>query len=238
MELKVRLTKKQWLDLGNGRIKSDRAKGKVIEDIVKDILYQLGYIKVYKNKELQDQVYEGDLRAIDENEEVTRIEVKSSHRFYTKDKQAIDYKYFKKGTHATVIYVQKTTNTNLGWLYSNCADMLICFNTDSSTMYIIDNYKKLKENITEKIEKYESKLKNGTKTWYLRGHNNCIHKYLEGSVKKDSCKESLIVNLELSKEAIEYFGGDLFVINVIIEVEEDKKDNKKILKSRPKQRVF
>lgn len=228
MELKVKLTKKQVSDLESGC--TDKRKGEIIEDIAKDILYQLGYVKVYKNKELQSQIFEGDIRAIDENEEVTRIEVKSSHRYY-KDKQAFDYKYFEKGSGALIKYIQKTTNTNLGWLYSNTADMLICYNKCSRKLYIINNYKKLKENILEKVEMYESKLAKRSRTWYLRGHNNWIDKYLEGSVKKDNCKESLIVNLELSEKAIKYYGGDLFVIDVIIEVEEDKKDNKKILSS-------
>lgn len=228
--MKIKLTKKQWLGLGYGRIKSDREKGDVIEYITKEVLLQLGADEVYNNKDLEDQIRKGDLVVIKDNKEIL-VEVKSSHIFRktNKDKLALDYKYYKKGSNCRVMYTQSTTNSHLGWLYFTQADWLITYNADSNKMYIIKDYQELKENIIKEVEKYEKDLKYGSYTWYLKNWNNRIHKFLEGGVKIDTCKESLIVNLELSKQAIEEFNSKCKIIDVIIEVERQENDNKKIL---------
>lgn len=232
MKVNVMLTSEQYMNLGFGKIKNDNLKGEVIEHIVKEAMLMLGADDVYKNTDLKNQIYNGDLLIIKDNKKIF-AEIKSSHTFRkTKtDKLALDYKYYKKGTRFTKEYKQSTTDSNLGWLYFTQADWLISYNIDSSKMYVIKDYQKLKEIVIEHIENYYSKLKYGARTWYLKGYNNFIHKFLDGSIKEDSCKESLIVNLELSKKSIEYFNSRLFIIDVIIEVEEDKKDNKKILSS-------
>lgn len=234
-QIKVKLTGEQYNSI-YGRVTTDRAKGEAIEEIARQILLQLGADEVYNNTDLEKQIHKGDLMAVRKDKEPLLIEVKTSHTFRltNKDKLAFDYKYYKKNTNCSEPYNQTTTNTYLGWLYYTQADVLMAFNSDSSKMYIIQQYQKLKYKVFNDIEQYIEKLEQGNKTWFKRGYNNNISPFLEGGIKKDTCKDSLIINLELSKEAIEYYNSKCRIIDVIIE----EKDNKKTLDSLPTKSVL
>lgn len=160
------------------------------------------------------QAYLGDYIALNKHNEARFIEVKTSHTFKNKDKIAMDYKYTKNNSCGRLPYIQSNTNDNLGWIYNSKSHVLVCVNPYSKKLYVIRDYQTVKKNILNLVEEYNSKVNDNT--WHYRGHNNYIHKYLEGSVKKtDYCKESLIVNLELSEKSIEYFGGRLWIYDII-----------------------
>ena len=160
------------------------------------------------------------------------MEVKTSHYFYKEkgDRLAMDYLYFKpfnkRKMTELVPHDQQNTGNNLGWLFDNRADLLLTFNPVSLTAYIIADFNKLVANVLEDVENYVNSLEGGEMEWYENGYENKINEYLEGSVKSDrSLKESLIVNLKLTKEAIEHYEGifkgiiniDLYVDNVPLE---------------------
>lgn len=211
MKINVKLLESQMQSL-NG---NDNEKGEVVEYIVSEVLYDLGAEEIYNYKELSNQVNLGDLR-IKANNKIFNAEVKTSHQFNKKDKQAMDIYYFRYSQKYGLLpyYQGKSSGTYLGWLYLTKADWLICFNPISCKMYIVKEYQKLKEQIIEETEMYIDSLRKCEKTWYSRGHNNYINRYLEGSVKSDTCKESLIVNFELSKNSFKHYNVKYAIIEV------------------------
>lgn len=215
MKIKVQLTESQMKDL-----KNSGTKGKVIEDIAKQVLLSQGALDVFDCKDLEQQINEGDLLVITPREQQIIVEVKTSHTFNktNKDKLAFDYKYYKKYSYCKKTYLQSTTGTNLGWIFYSQADWVMSYNVESSKLYVIKDYQKLKKNVLEDIENYIKTLDRGSYTWYLRGWNNKINTFLEGGVnKKDNCKDSLIANLELSQKSIENFGGKCVIFDLEIE---------------------
>ena len=58
--------------------------------------------------------------------------------------------------------------------------------------------------------------------WIYRNNNNPIGGGLEGSVKEDTNKIALIVNLMLSKRTIEKLGGQLLSVDIKL-IEDNKK---------------
>ena len=214
MEIKIRLTEEQSKALsGDNSI----LKGNTTEWIVSEVLYQLGAEEVYRYQDLNSQINRGDFR-IKVADKIIQAEVKTSHQWERKDKQAMDIFYFNYSRKYGLLpyYQGKSSGTYEGWLYLTQADWLICFNPISRKMYIIKEYQKLKEQIIKDTEEYINKLPKCERTWYRRGHKNQINKYLEGSVKQDSCKESLIVNLELSPESFNYFNVKYDIIEIIL----------------------
>lgn len=221
MKVNVKLTKTQIENLQNCG-----TKGKVIEDIAKQVLFKSGAIEVFDCKDLEQQINEGDLLVITPKEEELIVEVKSSHTFIKtgKDKLAFDYKYYKKYSYCKKPYIQeKSTGTNLGWIFYSQADWVMSYNVDSSKLYVIKDYQILKNNVLEDIENYINELDKGSYTWYLRNWNNKINDFLEGGVNKsDKCKDSLIGNLELSTKSIENFGGKCVIFDIEIEKKTEK----------------
>ena len=214
MQIKIRLTEEQSKALsGNNSI----LKGNTVEWIVSEVLYQLGAEEVYRYQDLDNQINRGDFR-IKVADKVIQAEVKTSHQWQGKDKQAMDIFYFNYSRKYGLLpyYQGKSSGTYEGWLYLTKSDWLICFNPISHKMYIIKEYQKLKEQIIKDTEEYINKLPKCERTWYRRGHKNQINKYLEGSVKEDSCKKSLIVNLELSPESFNYFNVKYDIIEIIL----------------------
>lgn len=203
--------------LENGYL-TDSELGNLSEKIAEILLDTIGVEYQRLNKKGM-QSYLGDYIAINKHNEPRYIEVKTSHSFKKIDKLAMDYRYFEKGTCANKPYNQCNTDNNLGWLYNNInAHVLICVNPYSKMLYYIRDYQKVKNNIIDLIEEYNDKV--DYNTWYYRNHNNYIHKYLEGSVnKRDYLKDSLIVNLELSKKAIKHFEGRLNIFKLVSETD-------------------
>ena len=212
MQIKIRLTEEQSKALsGDNSI----LKGNTTEYIVSEVLYQLGAEEVYRYQDLDNQINRGDFRIKVANK-IIQAEVKTSHQWQRKDKQAMDIFYFNYSRKYGLLpyYQGKSTKTWEGWLYLTKSDWLICFNPISCKMYIIKEYQKLKEQIIKDTEEYINKLPKCERTWYRRGHNNQINKYLEGAVKQDSCKESLIVNLELSPESFNHFNVNYDILEI------------------------
>lgn len=86
---------------------------------------------------------------------------------------------------------------------------------------------KLKKNILKKVDIYLNKLPNTVikskySNWIYRNNKNIIDGGLEGSVKEDTNKIALIVNLMLSKRTIERLGGQLLSIDIKL-IEDNKK---------------
>lgn len=221
MKVKVKLTKTQIKDLQNCG-----TKGKIIEDIAKQVLFECGALEIFDCTDLNQQINEGDLLVITPKEEELIVEVKSSHTFIKtgKSKLAFDYKYYKKYSYCKKPYIQEnSTGTDLGWIFYSQADWVMSYNVDSSKLYVIKNYQALKNNVLEDIEDYINRLDKGSYTWYLKNWNNKINDFLEGGVNKiDKCKDSLIANLELSKKSIENFGGKCVIFDIEIEKKAEK----------------
>ena len=94
---------------------NDTNKGKVIEELVKDLLYKLGADKVDSYFDRENQVNLGDLKAR-ANNRIYNIEVKSSHSYNNSDKIAMDIEYFNFSNGKIIPYIQKRTKSNEGWL--------------------------------------------------------------------------------------------------------------------------
>ena len=212
----VELSLSQILSL-NGN--NDTNKGKVIEELVKDLLYKLGADKVDSYFDRENQVNLGDLKARAKNK-IYNIEVKSSHSYNNSDKLALDIEYFNFNNGKIVPYIQKTTDTSKGWLYISQADWLIAFNVESSKLYIIKQFQKLKKQIKEEIENHELYLSlftnNIMELWTDKEFRN-INKYLTCGVKKDTTKYTKVLFLELSEESLNYYNVKYDIIKVEIQ---------------------
>ena len=186
-----------------------------------EVLYELGADELYRYKDLDNQINKGDLK-IKVGNKIIQAEVKTSHQFQRKDKLAFDIFYFTYSRKYGLLpyYQNKSTSTYEGWVYLSQSDWLVSFNPISSKMYIIKEYQKLKQQIIKDTEEYINKLPKCERTWYRRGYNNKINDYLEGSVKKDTSKEALIVNLELSPKAFNYFNIEYDIIEITISADE------------------
>ena len=123
--------------------KNDLKKGEVIEEIVKQVLKKAGAEEIYKYYDKENQVNLGDLQVL-RNNKFYNIEVKSSHSYNNSDKLALDIEYFNFSNGKIIPYIQKTTDSSKGWLYISQADFLIAFNVESSKLYIIKQFQKLK----------------------------------------------------------------------------------------------
>ena len=232
MRIKINIMREQYENLISG---SSIQKGEVVEEIVKEALFQLGTEEIGYSDTLKDQVHKGDLILI-KGEKRIIAEVKKSHTYET-DKLALDYKYKKKGTRAREVYKQSTTNSDKGWLFFTQADWLIAFNSQSCKLYIIREYQKLKKQILEHTENYVKTLKRGERTWFIRGHNNFIHKYLEGFINfNDNCKDSLVVSLELNEKSLNYFECNAIIIDIDLQVEGKNMIQYRLDKAREKRR--
>lgn len=228
MKIEVQLSKEQIQALslkGFGISGRDRAKGEAIEEICRQVLLLQGATEVYSYEELDKQVNIGDLKVIKDNK-IIHIECKSSHSYNWVNKLAMDLYYFDKYNN-DIEYIQTTTGTNLGWIFYSQSDWIMCYNSDSSRLHIIKNYQEVKKNILEKVDTYLNKLPNTVikskySNWIYRNNKNIIDGGLEGSVKEDTNKIALIVNLMLSKRTIERLGGQLLSIDIKL-IEDNKK---------------
>lgn len=195
---------------------SDKEKGNITEQITAEF-FKKGELEYQRLNNKGIQKYLGDFILLNESNNAKFIEVKTSHRFKKSglDKLAFDYLLFKKHSNCKKEYIQKNCDDNRGWLHYSKADYLIAINSISKKLYLIQDYETIKQNIIEHTNNY---IKDISPTiWYHRNYNNIIIKdILEGAVKFDTCKESLIVNLTLNKIAIEELGGTLVECDIII----------------------
>ena len=217
MKATVELSMSQNLQLYG---KNDLKKGEVIENIVVQILKKAGAEEIYYYYDKENQVNLGDLQVL-RNNRFYNIEVKSSHSYNNSDKLALDIEYFNFSNGEIVPYIQKTTDSNEGWLYINQADWLIAFNVESSKLYIIKQFQKLKQQIQEQIEDHELYLScfdnNIMNLWSEEELKN-INKYLVCGVKKDKTKYTRVVFLELSEESLSYYNIKYDIINIEIQI--------------------
>lgn len=222
-KIKIFITTQQYDDLMSYSTDTDLAKGKVIEYIVKELLLNIDTVKeVREITDTQKQLHFGDLLVIDDKGILTTVEVKSSHKYPNTengiDKLGIDYKYFEgydRKEKKIIWYEQGNTGSDLGWIVDNKAKYLVAFNTMSRKAYIIKNFRIVADNILADIGNYIEGLEEGLITWYKNGNRNYINKYLEGSIKQDGdLKKCFLVNLTLSKEAINHYGGELEIIDI------------------------
>lgn len=226
MKIEVQLSKEQIQALSlKGFGIRDRAKGEAIEEICRQVLLLQGATEVYSYEELDKQVNIGDLKVIKDNK-IIHIECKSSHSYNWVNKLAMDLYYFDKYNNDKP-YIQTTTGTNLGWIFYSQSNWIMCYNSDSSRLHVIKNYQEVKKNILEKVDTYLNKLPNTVikskySNWIYRNNNNPIGGGLEGSVKEDTNKIALIVNLMLSKRTIEKLGGQLLSVDIKL-IEDNKK---------------
>lgn len=217
---KIKITQEQSIKLYG---KNDREKGEAIEEIVKQILIDLGADEVINYTNLQEQVVLGDLKVI-KNNKIINIEVKKSYTYRKekKDNLGIDILYFKYKNGKIIPYEQETTKSSKGWLYITQADWLICLNIDSNKLYIIKQFQKLKQQIIKDIEKYKSKFtQNWKKAWYCRRGDN-INRYIRIGIKNDKTKETFNVFLELSKESLKFYKVKYVIIDIDLVVENKK----------------
>ena len=155
------------------------------------------------------------------NNKFYNIEVKSSHSYNNSDKLGIDIEYFNFRNGKIIPYIQKSSNSNKGWLYISQADFLICYNVESSKLYIIKQFKKLKQQIQEEIENHELYLSifaGGIIGLWTEEKLKNINKYLSCGVKKDTNKYTRVVFLELSEESLNYYNIKYDIINVEIQI--------------------
>lgn len=205
---------------------SDNEKGNITEQIATEF-FKKGKFEYQRLDTKGIQKYLGDFILLNHSNNPKFVEVKTSHRFRKSglDKIAFDYLYFKKHSNCRKEYIQKNCDDNRGWLHYSKADYLISINSDSKKLYLIQGYDAIKQNIIDYTNNY---IKDISPTiWFHRNYNNIIIKdVLEGGVKSDTCKESLIVNLTLNKIAIEELGGTLVECDII-----EEKDQKKAEKN-------
>lgn len=216
MKATVKLSLTQNLQLYG---KNDLKKGEVIEEIVKQVLKKAGAEEIYSYYDKENQINLGDLQVL-RNNKFYNIEVKSSHSYNNIDKLALDIEYFNFNNGEIVPYIQKTTNSNEGWLYVNQADWLIAFNVESSKLYIIKQFQKLKQQIQEEIENHELYLSifaGGIMNLWTEEELRNINKYLSCGVKKDKNKYSRVVFLELSEKSLSYYNIKYDIIDIIIQ---------------------
>ena len=216
MKATVKLSMSQNLQLYG---KNDSNKGKVIEEIVVQVLNKAGAEEIYKYYDKENQVNLGDLQVL-RNNKFYNIEVKSSHSYNNSDKLALDIEYFNFSNGKIVPYIQKTTNSNEGWLYISQADFLIAYNVESSKLYIIKQFQKLKQQIKEQIEYHELYLScfdnNIMNLWSNEEFRN-INKFLSCGIKKDKTKYTRVLFLELSEESLKYYDMKYDIIDIIIQ---------------------
>ena len=203
----------------NLQLYSKNNKGMIIEEIVIQVLKKAGAEEIYKYYDKENQVNLGDLQVL-RNNRFYNIEVKSSHSYNNSDKLALDIEYFNFNNGKIVPYIQKTTNSNEGWLYINQADWLIAYNIESSKLYIIKQFQKLKKQIKEEIEDHELYLScfdnNIMNLWTNEEFRN-INKYLSCGVKKDKTKYTKVLFLELNEDSLKYYNIKYDIINVEIQ---------------------
>lgn len=195
---------------------SDSEKGKLLEQIAEEFFKSNG-VEYQSLQTLNIQKNIGDYIIFNPNKkDLLYAEVKSGHTFIktNTDKLALDYLYFKKHSNCKSSYVQKNSDDNKGWLHYIKAHWIIVINIESLKLYIIRDFQRVKENIIEHTDTYISNI--SPSIWFYRNYHNDIHRFLEGGVKHDSCKESLIVNLTLNRRSIEELGGTLVECDIII----------------------
>lgn len=227
------------------RIDECKKKGKYIELLVKKVFLNLGK-QVLDIKEDDLNISDGDLIIIDNNKHYN-CECKSSHVYHT-DKLAFDVKLiecfkrnadgtFKKDIDGDKIllqknergktpYIQGSTGNDLGWLYNENYDYICAINLKSNRCYIIYEAQKLMEQLRDLVD-LQVYVFSSWEEWYKNGNNNKLHEYVEGSIKRDSTKESYIINLELSEESFKCFDIKYDIINLEIEIEGKKPENEK-----------
>lgn len=196
---------------------SDSEKGQLLEQIAEEF-FKINSVEYQSLQTLNIQKNIGDYIIFNPNKkDLLYAEVKSGHTFRkTKtDKLALDYLYFKKSSNCKSPYIQKNSDDNKGWLHYIKAHWIIVINIESLKLYIIRDFQKIKKNIIEHTNNYIKDL--SPTIWFHRNYHNNIHRFLEGGVKYDTCKESLIVNLTLNKRSIEELGGTLVECDIIEE---------------------
>ena len=216
MKATVKLSLNQSLQLYG---KNDLNKGEVIENIVTQVLKKAGAEEIYKYYDKENQVNLGDLQVL-RNNRFYNIEVKSSHSYNNTDKLAIDIEYFNYRNGTIIPYIQKTTDSNEGWLYITQADFLITYNVESSKLYIIKQFQKLKQQIQEEIENHELYLSifaGGIMNLWTEEEFRNINPYLSCGVKKDKTKYTRVLFLDLSQESLNYYNVKYDIINVEIQ---------------------
>ena len=217
MKATVKLSLNQSLQLYG---KNDTNKGKVIEELVKQVLKKAGAEEIYSYYDKENQVNLGDLQVL-RNNRFYNIEVKSSHSYNNIDKLALDIEYFNYINGKAIPYIQKTTNSNEGWLYISQADFLIAFNVESSKLYIIKQFQKLKQQIQEEIENHELYLSifaDSIMNLWTEEELRNINPYLSCGVKKDKNKYTRVVFMELSEDSLDYYNIKYDIINVEIQI--------------------
>lgn len=216
MKATVKLSLNQSLQLYG---KNDTNKGMVIENIVKQVLKKAGAEEIYSYYDKENQVNLGDLQVL-RNNRFYNIEVKSSHSYNNSDKLGIDIEYFNFRNGKIIPYIQKSSDSNKGWLYISEADFLIAYNVESSKLYIIKQFQKLKKQIQEEIENHELYLSifdNNIMNLWTEEELRNINKYLSCGIKKDKNKYTKLVFLELSKESLEYYNIKYDIIDIEIQ---------------------
>lgn len=210
---------------------SDSEKGQLLEQVAEKF-FKSNSIEYQSLQTLNIQKNIGDYIIFNPLEnDLLYAEVKSGHTFMktNTDKLALDYLYFKKHSNCKAPYIQKNSDDNKGWLHYVKAHWIIVINIESLKLYIIRDFQKVKESIINHTNRY---IKDISPTiWFHRNYHNNIHKFLEGGVKHDICKESLIVNLTLNRRSIEELGGTLVECDVIIEEIHGNLDKKNTLVS-------
>ena len=216
MKATVKLSMSQSLQLYG---KNDLKKGEVIENIVTQVLKKAGAEEIYYYYDKENQVNLGDLQVL-RNNRFYNIEVKSSHSYNNTAKLAIDIEYFNYRNGKIIPYIQKTTDSNEGWLYITQADFLITYNVESSKLYIIKQFQKLKQQIQEEIENHELYLSifaGGIMNLWTEEEFRNINPYLSCGVKKDKTKYTRVLFLDLSQESLNYYNVKYDIINVEIQ---------------------
>lgn len=210
MELNVQITGNDMFTLQNNR---GFAKGQVVEKIVCNAMEQLG-MPFINYTEIPDQIKQGDY-VVQVDNELKDVEIKSVSG-YGVDKLYVDVYYYNLEGNMVKQYKQrKSTGHSKGWLYTCEADWLIGFNYKSGYMYVIKNFKDLKETLKEYVRlscladkvravndlpQYTSKRINPYMNWYINNY--------------DSNKKTLSITYDLTKESFRQFAVDYEIIKI------------------------
>lgn len=204
-------------------------KGRKTEEIIKNYLASYNY-KVVPVVTKEGQIKQGDLIAYSPTGKKELIEVKTSNSFNHEPKLSIDIRYFTKDNKD---YYKQSTNGYKGWLYSNeNTTKLMAYNYETNEIYIINNYQTFKKCVQIAVETHLNTLSYNlpfikkdyplkysyftTNLCKLRKHNKINDKLkLElFNNQNDNYKNTLIVSVPLTKEAISYLGGQLKTVSV------------------------
>lgn len=196
-------------------------KGKAVEYVVKQFLLKAGAKGVISYNTKEEQLNYGDLK-VELYSCFKNVEVKTSNTFKDKQYLPIDIEYFIYENKKKIPYIQSTTNSNEGWLYSSSSDFLICYNIENSMLYMFKEWQQLKNKLIDEIETYKLYCSlydpQNPMNFWCECNIKEISPYLTTNVSRDN-KYTYLAFMELTEECLEFY--DTNCVTIKIELNEE-----------------